>query len=70
MGEAKGIQASLRVQMAPAAASTEVQRVQLLILSIHCAERITRDEAAILASLTARAAELHAMSRTAVAHVN
>ncbi|MBB3770990.1 hypothetical protein FHS55_001585 [Angulomicrobium tetraedrale] len=50
------------------AVKAELASIELGILSVHCAERITRTEAAHLASLTARAAELHAMSRAAVAH--
>lgn len=49
------------------AASAELAQVELRILSIHSAERITRDEGAMLPALHARAAEL---SRAAVAHVH
>lgn len=54
------------VPVAPAA-SDELAKIELRILSIHAAERITRDESAMLPALHARAAEL---SRAAVAHVH
>ncbi len=64
--EAKKARAAAPV--APAVAD-ELATVELRILSIHAAERITRDESAMLAGLTARAAELSAISRAAGAHV-
>lgn len=64
--EAKQDRATARV--APAVAA-EIAGVELRILSIQAAERITRDESAMLAGLTARAAELSANSRAAGAHV-
>lgn len=46
------------------AATAELAKIELRILSIHSAERITRDEGAMLPALHARAAEL---SRAALA---
>ena len=61
--------ATAKKAAAPAApaASAELAQVELRILSIHSAERITRDEGAMLPALHARAAEL---SRAIVAHVH
>ncbi|TCK30141.1 hypothetical protein EV667_0228 [Ancylobacter aquaticus] len=49
------------------AISAELAKVELRILSIHAAERVTRDESAMLPTLHARAAEL---SRAAMAHIH
>ena len=65
--EAKRARAATPV--APAVAA-ELASVELRVLSIQAAERITRDESGMLSELCARAAELSAMSRTAVAHVH
>ncbi len=54
--EAKGARAATPI--APAGAA-ELASVELRILSIHTAERISRDERDMLVGLTARAAELH-----------
>lgn len=53
------------VPVAPAA-TAELAKIELRILSIHAAERITRGERAMLPALHARASEL---SRAVVAHV-
>lgn len=49
------------------AATAELAKIELRILSIHSAERITRDESDMLPALHARATEL---SRAVVAHVH
>lgn len=51
---------------APPAATAELAKIELRILSIHSAERITRDESDMLPALHARAAEL---SRAVVARL-
>ncbi|QFR34713.1 hypothetical protein [Ancylobacter sp. TS-1] len=48
-------------------APRELAAIELRILSIQAAERVTRDESAMLPALYARAAEL---SRAAMAHVH
>lgn len=49
------------------AISAELAKIELRILSIHAAERITRNESDMLPALHARAAEI---SRAAMAHIH
>lgn len=55
-----------KARAAAPAPAPQLAAVELLILSIHAAERVTRNESAMLPALYARAAQL---TRAAAAHV-
>lgn len=66
--EAKSLRDNLRYRALPPASMSALERAQLELMSIQCAERPSRPELRRLSELQNDIAAMHAMSRSTVEH--